>query len=100
MHQSLNLINTRPQGALHRSWSSFFFTNRLAAKINTGGAITAALPIIINPITPYKKADAIKSVAQYEGTRMKDISLPDAHITQHSLILQVSANSVSAPQNL
>ncbi|MGN7765858.1 hypothetical protein, partial [Paenibacillus sp. 22594] len=36
----------------------------VAAEIITGGAITAALPMIINLITVYLQADAIKSVAQ------------------------------------
>ncbi|MGN7760632.1 HNH endonuclease [Paenibacillus sp. 22594] len=36
----------------------------VAAEIITGGAITAALPMIINLITMYLQADAIKSVAQ------------------------------------
>ncbi|QQZ59708.1 HNH endonuclease [Paenibacillus sonchi] len=36
----------------------------VAAEIITGGAITAALPMIMNLITLYLQADAIKSVAQ------------------------------------
>ncbi|MGN7760621.1 hypothetical protein [Paenibacillus sp. 22594] len=36
----------------------------VAAEIITGGAITAALPMIINLITMYLQADAINSVAQ------------------------------------
>ncbi|MFC6650208.1 hypothetical protein [Paenibacillus rhizoplanae] len=36
----------------------------VVAEIVTGGAITAALPMIINIITVYLQADAIKSVAQ------------------------------------
>jgi hypothetical protein len=36
----------------------------VVAEIITGGAITAALPMIINMITVYLQADAIKSVAQ------------------------------------
>ncbi|WP_144412125.1 hypothetical protein [Paenibacillus riograndensis] len=36
----------------------------VAAEIITSGAITAALPMIVNFITLYLQADAIKSVAR------------------------------------
>ncbi|QQZ59713.1 hypothetical protein JI735_24335 [Paenibacillus sonchi] len=43
----------------------------VAAEIITSVAITAAFPMIINSITPYQIADAIKSATPYPPPRIR-----------------------------